>query len=282
MLDKLKSIFSHPKVRMFRPLLIHLLLAVTVFITVLFLFFNVYLPWATNHGESITVPDVTGLHVDQMDEKLKNRNLRYEVEPDSGFTTELPPLTVLEQFPKANSQVKENRRIQLVLNARMAPLVALPDLSEKTTKVAPRILKSLDLKVGKFIPYPGDLNQIYGQEIDGQVIQPGTKIPQGTVVDLLVGDGRGSGLPPLGQFIDMNLEEAMVAILGVGLTLGEVKYENDNRAVISLDSRGNSIPSQVIAVQAGDVVRQYPSPGQPVRVGDRVDLWVYDQNASNP
>ena len=73
-------------------------------VIVLLLFFYVYLPFSTNHGEAITVPDVYGIPMDQLDEVLINRNLRYEINSDSGYNSALAPLTVLKQFPLPNSK----------------------------------------------------------------------------------------------------------------------------------------------------------------------------------
>ncbi len=76
--------------------------------TVLFFgvaYFYVYLPNSTNHGDHIPVPDLTGKRISQLDSTLTPLGLRYEI-GDSAYSADFPPLTVLQQFPKAGHQVK--------------------------------------------------------------------------------------------------------------------------------------------------------------------------------
>ena len=44
--------------------------------------FYLYFPIITNHGETITVPDLKGLNYDEIDDYLTQRNLKYEIIPD--------------------------------------------------------------------------------------------------------------------------------------------------------------------------------------------------------
>ena len=77
---------------------------------VLFLF-NLYFPILTNHGETITVPDLKGLNYIEIDDFLSKRNLKYEIIPDSSFTSEYAPLSVIFQNPIYGEKVKEYRKI---------------------------------------------------------------------------------------------------------------------------------------------------------------------------
>jgi len=80
-------------------------------------FFYIYLPSTTNHKESITIPELVGMSFNDINEFVTQRNLRYEIVADSGYSEALAPLTILTQNPKAGSKVKENRKIYLSLNA---------------------------------------------------------------------------------------------------------------------------------------------------------------------
>src|SRR5690606_19961954 len=80
-------------------------------VAVLFLgFFFVYLPFSTNHGEAITVPELKEMKVDQLETYLDNRDLRYEIS-DCTFVANRPPLTVITQYPQPGAKVKEGRKI---------------------------------------------------------------------------------------------------------------------------------------------------------------------------
>src|SRR5699024_912234 len=148
-------------------------------------------PKATNHGETITVPNLQGMAFAEMDEHLTKRSLRYEVN-DSTFTSEFPPLTVMKQYPKAGAQVKENRKSLLSLNATNPPLVKAPRLIDSSVKNAQLVLNSFGLELGE-IEYKPDLaaNAVLEQHYKGKPIEEGTQIPKGSKIDLVVGDGKG-------------------------------------------------------------------------------------------
>ena len=99
------------KVNTWKGLVVHIALMIAIGCVLLFGFFYLYLPMSTNHGETITVPDVKGIALKDLDSFLGDRDLRYEVTVDSGFSSTQEPLTVLKQFPLPNSKVKENRKI---------------------------------------------------------------------------------------------------------------------------------------------------------------------------
>ena len=68
----------------------HILIAVVATIVLVYGFFNIYLPLKTNHGETITVPNLEGMEIEELDEFLNKRSLRYEIEPDSGYSAKYP------------------------------------------------------------------------------------------------------------------------------------------------------------------------------------------------
>src|SRR5689334_5867694 len=78
-------------------------------------YFYIYLPGTTNHGESITVPDLTGMKLEELSDFLSQHELRYEID-DSTYSEEYPPLTILRQYPRAGAAVKENRVIYVSVN----------------------------------------------------------------------------------------------------------------------------------------------------------------------
>ncbi|MDP5139251.1 MAG: penicillin-binding protein, partial [Spirosomaceae bacterium] len=55
--------------------LTHIGIIVASFIILFLLFFFIYLPWRTNHGESITVPDLKGLTMSEAEDLLDDKNL---------------------------------------------------------------------------------------------------------------------------------------------------------------------------------------------------------------
>lgn len=252
------------RINSIKDVLIHLAVIIVLGMAVFFIFFSMYLPKATNHGETITVPNLQGIAYGELDEHLTKRSLRYEVN-DSTFTSEYPPFTVMKQYPKAGAQVKENRKIFLSLNAKNPPLVKAPRLIDSSVKNAQLVLKSYGLELGE-IEYKPDLaaNAVLEQRYKGKPIEEGTSIPKGSKIDLVVGDGKGNTRFEIPNLMGMPLDEAQVAAIGSGLQIGEITY------VRAPDKTPNTI------------LRQIPPAGVPTQIGETIDLWVvqFDENST--
>lgn len=237
-------------------------IALFILLVISICYFYIYLPNATNHGDSITVPDLAGMKYEELDPFLKTYELRFEVE-DSVYHEEYPPLTVLRQYPKAGATVKQNRIIYVSINPVMPPMVPMPDLANPnntTSRIgAEAILKSNGLKRGRIIQRPHiDLNLVLEMRFQGKKIEAGTKIPKGSVIDLVVGDGNGPNGSPLGSLIGDRLTMALFKLQGWDLRLGQIFIPD------GVDTTG-TVPI---------VYRQYPPAGDSVRVGDQIDLYI--------
>ena len=246
-------------------LLVHLALAATLIIVLSLVYFYAYLPHATNHGESITVPSVEGLPITKVEEFLANHDLRYEVN-DSSYSDDYPPLTVLKQYPAAGAKVKENRKIFVSVNRKNPPTVKMPDLIDGSLTNAEAVLRGSELKRGKIRLVRGPfLNVVKEMQIDGNKVVPGVLIPKGTVVDLVVMDG-GSNKLPAPNVLGFSFEDAKFNILGSNLNVGDVTL------VGSRDTTGlNPV-----------ILKQEPTPGEEIMVGDVVDLWIGEEGTEIP
>ena len=96
---------------------------IIVLLVLTFLILKVY----THHGKYLSVPDFTGLTMEEVQTKAKKSKLRIEV-TDSIFNNNKPRGTVIEQNPVSGFQVKKNRRIFLVMNALNPEKVKMPDI----------------------------------------------------------------------------------------------------------------------------------------------------------
>ncbi len=236
-------------------LLLHAFLAFTAITLIGVLYFYAYLPNVTNHGETITVPNVEGLDIKKVEQFLASHDLRYEVN-DSSYSAQYPPLTVLKQYPAAGSKVKENRKIYVSINRINPPTVPMPDLINGSLINAEAVLKGSELKRGKIHLVKGPwLNLVQEMRIKGNMVAPNVRVPKGTVVDLVVMDG-GSMFLPTPNVLQYPFEDAEVSIKGSLLSVGAVTLLSDTTG-------GNAV-----------ILKQKPSPGENIRVGDVVDLWV--------
>jgi len=239
-----------------KDLLIHLVIVVGLGVGLVLGFFYIYLPSTTNHGESITVPNLEGINMDQLDEFLIKRDLRYEVS-DSAYSDKHPPLTILKQYPRAGSKVKENRKVFISVNRVNPPTVPMPNLIDGPLKNAQVVLKSNELKIGE-ISFKPDLafNAVLEQRYNGKSIEAGTKIHKGSVIDLVVGNGYGNRNLKTPNLISYPFDEAQYYIKGIQLHVGKIRNAGD-----SLHAPGY-------------IYKQSPDPESNIRVGKSVSLWV--------
>ncbi len=246
--------------------LANLAIVITILLLISVSYFYIYLPSVTNHGESITVPDLKGMKIEELPSFLSDHDLRYEVS-DSAYSEDLPPLSVLIQFPKAGAKVKENRMIYVTINQITPPTVPLPDLVDRSRINAEVVLKSNELKRGRIILEPSPfLNLVKEMRYKGRPIQAATRIPKGSVIDLVVGDGNGSADFIVGDLIGDSYERALFKLAGWNLHLGNVEIPKGE------DTTGIE----------PIVYKQYPPPGDSVRVGDPIDLWIAPKGYKDP
>lgn len=259
-----------------KDFLIHLGVLIGATGLIVVIVFYIWLPVSTNHGETITVPDIKGKTVSELNEFLGKRNLRYEATPDSSYSPDHPPLAVLRQIPKPNTKVKENRKIYVTLNAVSPPKVRMPKVEDSSLKNAMMVLKSYDLKLGE-VKYVPDVffGVVHEAKLNGRTVLEGEKIEKGSFIDLFVGDGYGNTIFQSPLLIGLDQEEAETVIIGSGLKIGKVSFTEKSMAGFgALDSLGNeTLDYRYIA--PGTVQQQYPRPERRVKIGDPVDIWIY-------
>lgn len=213
-----------------------LLLAIgSVIAVVLIAFFS--LGFYTSHGSGIPVPKLKGMPIDRAISILKDQGFGYQI--DSVYVGDVAPGTVVEQDPDPETNVKENRIIYLTMVTRQAPTVALPDIEQTPYISAVAALSNYGLKVGD-TTYRADIARglVLEVKLGGQILKPGTKIPKGSRIDLVLGDGAGASEVDIPDLINQDLDAAKFVIKNSGLTLGTVSYQgvitdSDNVVIIS-------------------------------------------------
>lgn len=238
-----------------RDLWIQIGIMLLLSLIIVMFFFFIYLPWTTHHGESITVPDLRKMKVDEVESYFAEHDmdLRYEVQ-DSVFDLDMSPLTVKEQYPKAGSKVKEGRKIYLTIIAKNPRMITMPKLIDLSQRSVEMNLKRYKLQLGevKYKPYLGAV-------VLEQSVPPGQKVPEGTKINLIIGDGSNNKAFTMPDLVGKSLAEAEFEISANGLVRG---------TIIS--------PSG-----SGVVTKQQPVAGTEVRTGDFVDLWISEAAPSD-
>jgi eukaryotic-like serine/threonine-protein kinase len=216
----------------------------------------------THHGKTIVVPDLTGLTVEEVDDVTSSRHLRFEV-IDSVFSMEMPRGTVIKQNPNPASRVKKNRKIFLTMNAVNPEMVSMPQLIGLSFRQARLALQNAGLVQGS-ITYKPDFakNNVLQQMHGDSVINEGTEIAKGAVIDLVLGMGLSSQTTRVPDLVGLGLAEATDIISDYYLNLGAVTY--DDTFEEAEDSSG------------AKVWRQYPDYDEFKRLnmGMEMDIWL--------
>jgi len=259
----LKKFFKDNSVE---ALLKHVAIVMGILLFFSIIYFYIYLPNITNHGEYVVVPDLKGIKEDELQALLEKHKLRFSVN-DSAYTDSLPALSVLRQFPVAGSKVKENRIVYVSLNRISPPTLPMPDLTDGSLVNAKAVLKSNELKLGRIYYEASPFKNLVREfRYHGKPIVAGTRLPKGSVIDLVVGDGFGPADFTIGNVVGDVYETALRKLSSWNLHLGNVEIMQD------ADTTG-TVPY---------VFKQYPLSGDSVRVGDPVDLWLAPKGYKEP
>lgn len=248
--------FKYLQTETFRKNLIGAIIAVAALLALIIFGLNAY----TRHDESVVVPDLKGIPVDDAIKALQAAEFEYEL--DSIYQVDAQPGLVIEQDPEPDTKVKKNRTLYLTIITRVAPEVAFPDLVEKTFVEARAMLSSYGLKLGD-TTYVADIARdvVLDVKFGNEQINAGRPIPKGSTVDLVLGDGRGDSEVQVPNLTGLTLDQVRFALHGNSLTLGTVNFMG-----------------LVTDTAAATVISQTPGPTDPkVSIGTPVNIALINE-----
>ena len=211
---------AYLKTKSFRNTIISAILVVIVVTLIAFYSLGYY----TRHGSGVLVPKVINMPIDRALSVLKDQGFGASV--DSVYVLDQAPGTVIEQDPDAGTNVKEGRMIYLKIVKNQAPNVALPDIIDAPYISAEATLSNYGLKIGD-TTYAPDIarNHVLQVKFAGQPIQAGAKIPKGSKVDLVLGDGSGASEVEIPDLVNQDLDAARFVLKNSGLVMGLITYQ---------------------------------------------------------
>ncbi len=209
-----------------KPFWVNLLVAVLLTFAIFFGILQL-LGVITNHGEYLKVPSVVGKNTKDAIKFLEDKGFDVMIQ-DSVYTDTAKMGIVLKQLPDPNSTVKINRTILLTVNRITLPLIDMPALEGKTLNFALEILRRSHLKLGDTIFQPDFMKgAVIRQQFRGDKIAPGSKIPWGSAVDLVIGSGLNEEPIPVPDLSGLTFEEAKILLEQQGILLGAVFPDAD-------------------------------------------------------
>jgi len=245
-----------------RPFWMNLLAGLILVVVLLFLL-SILLGPLTRHGKNKTVPNVVGKTFEEAKKILNNADFDVEVQ-DSIYTDTTAKGSVLRQVPDGDATVKISRTVYLTINRFVPPIVEMPNLIDFSLRNAELQLKNMGLRVGD-TSYVHDFakNTVQEQRYKGSPITPGTKIQQGSSIDLVLSDGVGET-----EFTVPNL---------IGMTFSQAKgfLESNGLSFLSI------IPDPEVVDTAGAFIYKQDPPrvgedGKHIKIrsGQTMNIWL--------
>jgi serine/threonine-protein kinase len=200
----------------------------------------------------VVVPDLKGKDLVMALDLVSKNGLKLKV-THRDYDPLIPKDCIISQDPEANSKIKKDRTIKVVLSLGRGEII-VPDLKGENFRRAEIILRQNGLKIGKIVRvhspyYPADT-------VITQNPEPLTKVSRNEAIGLLLSEGSPLNIYLMPDLSNKYLGEAKEIIEQAGLTLGQIEYE---------ESAG-SIPNTVI--------RQSPPYGFQINQGEEVNLVI--------
>lgn len=258
----LKKIFNH---YIFKNLLILLIAGFFIYYGSL-----VILRHYTHHGEALSVPDVTGLTLEEAGIVLTSHQLRWQL-VDSVYVASVKPGAVVSQNPEPDFKVKENRNIFLTINAVMPEKVKMPDVVGVSLRQAKTLLESQGLSLGRMSYVPDiAVNNVLKQMYQGKDIMKGVEILKGSAIDLVLGQGLSDEKTSVPNLTGLTLKDAHDYLTKYSLNIGVIIY--DSTVITSADSVKAFIWQQKPVADVDALLQ----------LGASVDIWLTaDENKNS-
>lgn len=218
----------------------------------------------TNHGESVSVPNLKGQTLGQIKAQLRKSNLNIKV-IDSLYDPDKLPLTIMEQTPlptkETGLKVKEHRTIYLTVNRISAPLNPLPAVWDKDESVAMRILENNGFRgvVKERRPDKAE-NTVLEIFVNGKKLDRTKKheIKANSKVELVIADGGGS-------------EVTVPKVLCMQYNEAEFIIQGSNLNIIVVDKDGTVTDENTAYIWQQNPM---PEPGLTLTVGEEIGVWL--------
>ena len=224
------------------------------FFAIIFVLFilidKLILPWYVDSPETV-VPDVVGMKDTDAIELLQISGFEPLV-IDTTYGESYPEGIIFLQKPADRKIVKVGRKIYLFVSGG-AHVVSVPQLIGKTMLDAKFALERIGLKLGRVTQLPSDKpkDMIFDQEF-----AEATTLNKGQTVNISVSAGRSGGSIIVPNLIGKSLEQAESILAGKSLTIGKINFQTSQTL----------LPNTVLD--------QYPSRGNKLNPGEKVDLFV--------
>jgi len=161
---------------------------------------HILMQLGTRHGARRTVPDFSGVPLDQAQRIARKHDLQLHIN-DSLFVPAYEGGIVLDQLPEGGVEVKPGRTVYITINSFRQKMVPVPYVAGRSLRQAKNMLEIAGLEIAELI-YRPDMatNYVLEEYCEGKPVTPTTRMEaeMGSGVTLYVGveDGYGTTIVP--------------------------------------------------------------------------------------
>lgn len=142
----------------------------------------------TRHGEKVEVPSVTGLTDEQAIRRLERAGFNVEI-ADSTYRQGERRGVVLDQTPKAGTEIKTERTVYLTINLKGEPMLRFPNI-EHSRRIMEQTLLNMGFKLSPIELKEGEPKDwVVGVRQGMYQVHPGDMIARSKALTLIVGAG---------------------------------------------------------------------------------------------
>ncbi|GMW03724.1 MAG: hypothetical protein AMXMBFR84_48580 [Candidatus Hydrogenedentota bacterium] len=208
-------------------------------------------------GDYVQVPDVFDVSPTQAEQMLAEAGLQMGPQKFV-YSEKFPENRVIQQVPAAGEVVRKGRKVYPTVS-RGAEAITVPDVQGQTRDAAVALIQEANFTTGSTARMTSNL------PVDTVISQdpaPGRPLTVGGEIHLLLSAGAvADDATYMPSLKGMDIEEALVALLELGLTVDQEPVFDDEAA-------------------EGIVLGQRPAPGNLIRPGQRVAIQVRAEGQS--
>ena len=176
---------------------------------------HILMQLGTRHGARRTVPDLSGVQLDQAQRIARKHDLQLHIN-DSLFVPAYEGGIVLDQLPEGGVEVKPGRTVYITINSSRQKMVPVPYVAGRSLRQAKNMLEIAGLEIAELV-YRADMatNYVLEEYCEGKPVTPTTRMEaeMGSGVTLYVGVEEGYGTTIVPRLVGLPLAQAKVHFL---------------------------------------------------------------------
>lgn len=245
------------------------LLFMGIFLLILFIALNLYLRSYTNHSQKLTLPDFIDTHITDAHELAEEKSFQIIVNDSTHIVGQRGGM-IINQNPRALSQVKENRKVYVTVTKYLSDQIRLSSLPELYGREFEQKKKELALmKINSRVKgyaydrgEPDHVLEVYYNDkmiVDLNGRKENVKIEKGGTLEFVLSERSG-------------LEISMPDLRCQTLAAAQFMIEEGSRLNIGKISEEGEIED----ASSSYIIGQYPpySDGAKIYIGESIDVVV--------